>query len=88
MLFLYYYQLYVFRCDNGYFGDPLQLNGKCQPCECNGNNDLTLPGSCHPLTGDCDQCTNDSGGLHCERCTTWHYGDAIEAKNCSSMCLI
>ncbi|XP_036060854.1 LOW QUALITY PROTEIN: laminin subunit alpha-3 [Onychomys torridus] len=38
------------RCAPGYFGNPQQFGGSCQPCNCNSNGPL---GTCDPLTGDC-----------------------------------
>ncbi|XP_068196189.1 laminin subunit alpha-3-like isoform X2 [Antennarius striatus] len=53
-------------CAPGYYGDPLTLGGKCQPCNCNGNGN-----NCDPKTGVCkntlepgDTNTDD----HCEEC--------------------
>ncbi|VDK44418.1 unnamed protein product [Anisakis simplex] len=71
------------RCDIGYYGEPLRMGGSCEECDCNGNNDLSVEGSCHPLSGDCDLCMNNTDGRHCEYCKQWYYGDAVEAKNCT-----
>uniref|UniRef100_A0A915BZ56 Laminin-like protein epi-1 n=1 Tax=Parascaris univalens TaxID=6257 RepID=A0A915BZ56_PARUN len=75
------------RCDVGYFGEPLRLGGSCEECDCNENNDLSLEGSCHPISGDCDLCLNNTDGRHCEYCAQWYYGDAIGAKNCTELFL-
>uniref|UniRef100_A0A1I7XHB3 Laminin EGF-like domain-containing protein n=1 Tax=Heterorhabditis bacteriophora TaxID=37862 RepID=A0A1I7XHB3_HETBA len=72
------------RCDAGYFGEPQRVGGSCQPCNCNNNNNLTDSRSCHPIIGDCFLCENNTDGRHCERCTTWFYGDAIGSKNCEA----
>ncbi|VDM96599.1 unnamed protein product [Thelazia callipaeda] len=78
---------YCDRCDIGYYGQPTAVNGVCQKCDCNNNNDLNIDGSCHPTSGQCDLCLNNTAGEHCEYCQTWYYGDAIEAKNCTNcMC--
>ncbi|XP_072567322.1 laminin subunit alpha-3 isoform X1 [Paramormyrops kingsleyae] len=37
------------RCAPGYYGDPMALEGSCQPCNCNGNT-----GGCDPRTGVCN----------------------------------
>uniref|UniRef100_A0A914WZ73 Uncharacterized protein n=1 Tax=Plectus sambesii TaxID=2011161 RepID=A0A914WZ73_9BILA len=71
------------RCDAGWFGEPLRLGGFCSPCSCNDNNDLTIPGACHPITGHCDKCQAHTTGTKCEVCTAWYHGDAVAAKNCT-----
>jgi len=86
-------------CDTGYFGNPIIPNGGCENCDCNGNNDLKNPGeylllniififlffkaACHPQTGDCALCENNTDGRHCEICAQWFWGDAVSAKNCT-----
>ncbi|CAI2351123.1 unnamed protein product [Caenorhabditis sp. 36 PRJEB53466] len=72
------------RCAAGYFGQPQQVGGSCEPCQCNGNNNLTDSRSCHPVSGDCYLCEQHTDGRHCEWCAQWFYGDALTAKNCSS----
>ncbi|ULT96990.1 hypothetical protein L3Y34_005063 [Caenorhabditis briggsae] len=72
------------RCDAGYFGQPQQVGGSCEPCQCNGNNNLTDSRACHPVSGDCYLCEQNTDGRHCEWCAQWFYGDAVSAKNCSS----
>lgn len=71
------------RCDVGYYGQPIAIDGSCHKCDCNDNNDLSVDGSCHPVTGDCYLCLNNTDGVHCEHCKPWFYGDALEAKNCT-----
>ncbi|KAJ0061005.1 hypothetical protein NL108_004717 [Boleophthalmus pectinirostris] len=70
------------RCSNGYFGQPAVPGGSCQPCECNGNLDLSLPESCHPITGQCLRCRPGYGGVACDVCADGYYGDAVNARNC------
>uniref|UniRef100_A0A8C6UKU4 Basement membrane-specific heparan sulfate proteoglycan core protein n=1 Tax=Neogobius melanostomus TaxID=47308 RepID=A0A8C6UKU4_9GOBI len=70
------------RCSNGYYGQPAVPGGSCQPCECHGNLDLSLPESCHPITGQCLRCRPGYGGVACDTCTDGYYGDAVTAKNC------
>ncbi|PAV91610.1 hypothetical protein WR25_08453 isoform F [Diploscapter pachys] len=72
------------RCDTGYYGEPQQVGGSCKQCDCNSNNNLTDPRSCHPISGDCYQCEYNTQGRHCEYCAPWFHGDAITAKNCTS----
>ncbi|XP_055088114.1 laminin subunit alpha-2 isoform X4 [Periophthalmus magnuspinnatus] len=70
------------RCSNGYYGQPAVPGGSCQPCNCNGNLDLSLPESCHPITGQCLRCRPGYGGVACDVCANGYYGDAVTAKNC------
>lgn len=42
----------------------------CVPCECGG-----LSGQCDPLSGDCQACSNNTGGSHCELCLPGFYRD-------------
>ncbi|VBB28863.1 unnamed protein product [Acanthocheilonema viteae] len=74
---------YCERCDVGYYGQPTEVGGSCHKCDCNNNNDLSVDGSCHPITGDCYLCLNNTDGARCEHCKPWFYGDAVEAKNCT-----
>uniref|UniRef100_A0A8C7ZDL5 Basement membrane-specific heparan sulfate proteoglycan core protein n=1 Tax=Oryzias sinensis TaxID=183150 RepID=A0A8C7ZDL5_9TELE len=70
------------RCSNGFYGQPDVPGGSCQPCNCNYNLDLSVPGSCDPITGQCLKCRQGYGGAACESCADGYYGDAILAKNC------
>ncbi|XP_055362116.1 laminin subunit alpha-2 isoform X2 [Betta splendens] len=70
------------RCSNGYHGNPTVPGGSCQPCDCHGNLDLSIPGSCDPTTGQCLRCRQGYGGASCDSCAEGYYGDAITAKNC------
>lgn len=70
------------RCSNGYFGQPSVPGSSCQPCQCHGNLDLSLPGSCDPTTGQCLHCRQGYGGVSCGICAEGYYGDAVIAKNC------
>ncbi|TDH00593.1 hypothetical protein EPR50_G00190060 [Perca flavescens] len=72
------------RCSSGYYGQPTVPGGSCQPCDCNGNLDLSISGSCDPITGQCLRCRQGYGGVSCESCADGYYGDAITAKNCQS----
>ncbi|CAJ0953978.1 unnamed protein product, partial [Mesorhabditis belari] len=71
------------RCDSGFYGEPMIDGGICQQCDCNGNNNLTDPRSCHPSTGDCYMCQKHTSGRRCEWCDQWYFGDAVVAKNCA-----
>nr|XP_023652916.1 laminin subunit alpha-2 isoform X2 [Paramormyrops kingsleyae] len=70
------------RCSNGFFGQPTELGGSCQPCQCNGNLDLSSPRSCDPVTGTCLRCRPGYGGVVCETCGEGYFGDAVVARNC------
>ena len=50
-------------------------------CECNGNIDPSVPGSCNTSTGECLICTNNATGQQCEVCVEGFYGDAT-AQQC------
>ncbi|XP_038127225.1 laminin subunit alpha-2 isoform X2 [Cyprinodon tularosa] len=70
------------RCSNGYYGQPNVPGESCQPCNCNGNLDLSVPDSCDPITGQCLRCRQGYEGLTCDTCSDGYYGDAITLKNC------
>uniref|UniRef100_A0AAQ5Y5K7 Laminin subunit alpha-5 n=1 Tax=Amphiprion ocellaris TaxID=80972 RepID=A0AAQ5Y5K7_AMPOC len=72
------------RCAPGFYGNPMVLGSRCQPCHCHGNTDPNmLFTDCHPLTGECLSCMHNTAGPHCDVCAPGHYGDAINAKNCT-----
>nr|XP_033792815.1 laminin subunit alpha-2 isoform X4 [Geotrypetes seraphini] len=70
------------RCAEGYFGQPLVPGGSCQPCQCNNNLDISVPGSCDASTGACLKCKPGTAGQHCEKCAEKYFGDALNARNC------
>ncbi|XP_059617833.1 laminin subunit alpha lam-3 [Phlebotomus argentipes] len=55
-------------CDDGFFGEPTELDGECLPCSCSG-------GPCHPITGRCIICLGNTEGWQCERCKPGYWGD-------------
>uniref|UniRef100_A0A3Q2PMX0 Laminin, alpha 3 n=1 Tax=Fundulus heteroclitus TaxID=8078 RepID=A0A3Q2PMX0_FUNHE len=73
------------RCAPGFYGNPMVLGSRCQPCHCNGNTDPNmLFTDCHPLTGQCLSCMHNTAGPHCDICAPGYYGDAVRARNCTS----
>lgn len=72
------------RCAPGFFGNPMVLGSRCQPCDCNENTDNNmLFTDCHPLTGECLSCMHNTAGPHCDICAPGYFGDAIRARNCT-----
>lgn len=66
-------------CSSGYFGSP--PSNRCTDCNCNGNIDPNIPGSCDTNTGQCMICINNATGPECEFCQLGYYGDAT-MQNC------
>ena len=66
-------------CIIGYYGNP-KNNQSCQKCNCSNNNDLTVPGNCHRVTGRCSNCLNNTDGDNCEKCAEFFYGDAVNGE--------
>uniref|UniRef100_A0A4W3IE40 Basement membrane-specific heparan sulfate proteoglycan core protein n=1 Tax=Callorhinchus milii TaxID=7868 RepID=A0A4W3IE40_CALMI len=71
------------RCTVGFFGHPTEPGGSCQPCQCNGNLDLSVPGCCDSMTGECLHCIEGTTGQFCELCAESFFGDAV-AKSCQA----
>ncbi|XP_058446853.1 laminin subunit alpha-1 isoform X1 [Malaya genurostris] len=68
-------------CDDGYYGNPLELGSKCLPCPCHG-------GPCNVKTGECIECLGNTEGWRCERCKSGHWGvpdEGCEPCSCSSV---
>lgn len=71
-------------CAAGFFGEPEKEGNFCVPCECSGNIDPNVPGSCDSVTGECLLCLNNTFGAACNLCAPGFYGDAIDLKDCQS----
>ncbi|KAI5622152.1 multiple epidermal growth factor-like domains protein 9, partial [Silurus asotus] len=66
-------------CMDGFY----KLGGECVRCECNGNADpRSAPRTCHPESGHCFLCANNTTGTHCELCALGYTGDAL-THNCT-----
>ena len=57
---------FLSRCDEFFYGNPLEIGGSCLPCDCNG-------GLCDNKTGKCLECTGNTEGILCEKCKPYHY---------------
>ncbi|CAB0000022.1 unnamed protein product [Nesidiocoris tenuis] len=71
-------------CAAGFFGSPETIGSTCQPCNCSGNIDIHINGSCDSVTGRCDNCLYNTAGPVCNFCKPWFFGDAVNLKNCQS----
>ncbi|CAG9823408.1 unnamed protein product [Phaedon cochleariae] len=63
-------------CDDGFFGNPMEIGNTCQPCDCNG-------GPCDRTTGQCLSCKGNTEGWKCEKCKPDHYGEP-SLSNCKA----
>lgn len=65
-----------YACRRGYFGRP--KNGRpCTRCRCNEHSNR-----CHPRTGRCFNCANNTEGRHCHICADRFYGNATNNGTC------
>ncbi|XP_059059003.1 laminin subunit alpha-1 [Achroia grisella] len=55
----------------------ITLDGQAQPCNCNGR-----ATACDPVTGDCLNCTDGTGGARCSECAAGHYGSPPVCRPC------
>ncbi|XP_074489366.1 laminin subunit beta-1a isoform X2 [Sebastes fasciatus] len=65
------------ECSSGYYGNPGEVGGQCQPCQCNNNIDMLDPESCDARTGECLLCLYHSEGAACQSCKPGFYGNAL-----------
>lgn len=62
------------QCRDGFYNS----DSICLACNCNGNADIgSLPRLCHPETGHCLSCANNTVGKHCEHCAEGYVGNAL-----------
>ncbi|XP_035515062.1 multiple epidermal growth factor-like domains protein 9 [Morone saxatilis] len=67
------------ECSAGFY----KASGVCVPCDCSGNADPQGPIQlCHPDTGHCLRCINNTTGPQCQICVQGFVGDA-RAHNCT-----
>ncbi|XP_068129732.1 laminin subunit beta-4 [Hyperolius riggenbachi] len=69
------------ECPAGFYGN-LEEGEECSPCQCNDNMDVTDPGSCDTLTGECLKCLNNAYGPKCELCLPGYFGSGRH-RNCT-----
>uniref|UniRef100_A0AAX7TKC3 Laminin subunit beta-2 n=1 Tax=Astatotilapia calliptera TaxID=8154 RepID=A0AAX7TKC3_ASTCA len=69
------------ECAPGYYGNPSQPGGRCQPCQCNNNIDMSDVNACDSQTGECNKCLYNTEGPNCGICKSGYFGDASR-RNC------
>lgn len=75
------------QCAPGYYGNPSQPGGRCQPCRCSNNIDMSDLDACDRRTGECKKCLYNTEGPDCGVCKSGYYGDASR-RNCRSESLL
>uniref|UniRef100_A0AAQ4REM3 Laminin, beta 2 (laminin S) n=1 Tax=Gasterosteus aculeatus aculeatus TaxID=481459 RepID=A0AAQ4REM3_GASAC len=71
------------ECAPGYYGNPSRPGGRCQPCQCNNNIDMSDMEACDRQTGQCRKCLYNTEGPDCGICKSSYFGDASR-RNCRS----
>ncbi|CAF1124771.1 unnamed protein product [Didymodactylos carnosus] len=67
------------QCPPGTYGDPLNPNIDCNPCQC--SNDGSINSQCDAVTGQC-LCKTGVTGKYCDRCARGLYGLVPYCTNC------
>ena len=70
------------QCAPGYFGNPHEQGGTCQPCECNGNININDPDACDARTGDCLMCLYNRASPDCVACADGYFEENGECIPC------
>lgn len=86
MRFFYFVGVRCDGCASGYYGNPEQDGGVCQPCNCNNNIDMSDPLACDKQSGVCLKCLHNTEGENCHQCGLGYYGSAIH-QDCKSKCV-
>ncbi|XP_004839706.1 laminin subunit beta-1 isoform X1 [Heterocephalus glaber] len=76
------------QCASGFFGNPLDIGGLCQPCQCHHNIDTSDPEGCDKKTGRCLKCLYHTEGDQCQFCRSGYYGDALRQDCRKCVCNI
>ncbi|CAI4221000.1 unnamed protein product [Auanema sp. JU1783] len=64
------------KCATNYWGNPTEVGGTCERCDCNGNIDMGVEESCDASSGECLKCLHNTEGAQCEHCVEGYFGDA------------
>ncbi|CAJ0568445.1 unnamed protein product, partial [Mesorhabditis spiculigera] len=64
------------ECAVNHWGNPKAVGEECVKCDCNGNIDIGVEGSCDKETGECLKCLYNTEGAQCENCVSGFFGDA------------
>uniref|UniRef100_A0A8C7QQQ2 Laminin, beta 2 (laminin S) n=1 Tax=Oncorhynchus mykiss TaxID=8022 RepID=A0A8C7QQQ2_ONCMY len=65
------------NCRDNTGGDKCdRLGGRCQPCRCSNNIDMSDLDACDRRTGECKKCLYNTEGPDCGVCKSGYYGDA------------
>uniref|UniRef100_A0A8C2NN27 Laminin subunit beta-1 n=1 Tax=Capra hircus TaxID=9925 RepID=A0A8C2NN27_CAPHI len=71
------------ECASGFFGNPSDVGGTCQPCQCHHNIDTADPEACDKETGRCLKCLYHTEGERCQLCRFGYYGCSFSECVCN-----
>uniref|UniRef100_A0AAY4A9F9 Laminin subunit alpha 1 n=1 Tax=Denticeps clupeoides TaxID=299321 RepID=A0AAY4A9F9_9TELE len=74
---------YCERCAVGYYGNPSEPGGRCEPCQCSGTGSLHQV--CDSLTGKCE-CKVGVTGHTCDECEARHVLIEEQCVSCDDEC--